>query len=183
MVPEGDLTTRPERASVDPLGPGAIARPLIGVLLLAAGVVHLVLVPDHAGEWLAEGVGFAVVGWLQLAGAVLVVARCRRWVLWGTVALNALAVALWAWSRTTGFPVGPGSGVAEPVGAVDRFTVIAQVLAIGFAVVLLVVGATWGSIADLTWPIATVGSVVAIGLTTIVLAAPSTREHAHADHD
>jgi hypothetical protein len=183
IVPEGELTTQGVPARADTVGAGAIARPIIAALLVAAGVVHLVMVPAHAGVWMVEGVGLAVTGWLQLAGAVLVLLRCRRWVLWLIVIVNVAAVVLWAWSRTAGFPIGPEAGVAEAAGTVDRITAMAEASAVGFAAVLLVVRETRGSVAELAWRMVATVAVLSAGATTIALAAPSARGHVHLEHD
>ena len=76
----------------------------LGILLAGltggAGVIHLVMVPAHAGggSWI-DPVGFAVVGWLQIALAVVfLLRRGTRGVAVATAALNAAALAVWIWA-------------------------------------------------------------------------------------
>src|SRR3954454_13990192 len=99
-------------------------------LSIAAGVIHLVMVPPHAGESLAEGLGFALAGWFQIVTAWLLLSRKHRSILMPIAVANAAFIGAWVWSRTAGLPVGAHSGISEPVGFVDVTTV-------GFEVALL----------------------------------------------
>src|SRR5262249_17480657 len=74
---------------------GTEARWTVAALAAGAGVVHLAMVPSHWSGSAWEGFAFAVCGWLQLALAVLVLVRPTRALLWGGVALNAAAIAVW----------------------------------------------------------------------------------------
>src|SRR5438067_7226259 len=69
-------------------------------LSIAAAAIHLVMVPSHAGESTAEGIGFALTGWFQVLTAVLLLLRpARRWL--APIALaNVTFIAAWVWSRT-----------------------------------------------------------------------------------
>src|SRR5947207_15838205 len=86
------------------------SRMLLATLSAGAGAIHLAMVPSHWGESVAEGVGFAVSGWLQLGFAALVLTRPSRVLLWLGAALNAAAIAAWIVSRTAGLPFGAPSG-------------------------------------------------------------------------
>src|SRR4051812_22480337 len=99
-------------------------------LSIAAAAIHLVMVPSHAAESSAEGIGFALGGWFQVLTAVLLLVRpSRRWL--GPVAVaNVVFIAAWVWSRTAGLPIGAHAGQAETMGFVDLTTV-------GFEVALL----------------------------------------------
>ncbi len=107
-------------------------------LVGAAGLVHLAVVPAHVAEWPGEGRAFAVLAVAQLGLAVLLVARPSREALALVVPVQAVAVAGWAWSRTSGLPFGPNPDVAEDVGWLDGLTTGAEVLAVLVAVGLLV---------------------------------------------
>ena len=82
---------------------------LLGHLLAGAGAIHLAMVPSHAGEWLAEGIAFAVAGWLQLGSRRAVVARPTggRSV---PCSCSRRAGAAWAWSRALGPALRPALG-------------------------------------------------------------------------
>src|SRR4051795_6382526 len=86
---------------------------------IAAGVIHLVMVPPHAGESMAEGLGFALAGWFQIITAWLLVTRKQRSLLMPMALANAAFIGVWIWSRTAGLPVGAHKGIKEAVGFVD----------------------------------------------------------------
>src|SRR5262252_2189666 len=75
-------------------------------LSIAAGVIHLVMVPPHAGESLSEGLGFALAGWFQIITAWLLLTRKQRALLMPIALANAAFIGAWAWSRTAGLPFG-----------------------------------------------------------------------------
>lgn len=157
-----------------------VVQMLAASLLAGAAVVHLVMVPGHAGEWLTEGVGFAVVGWLQLGLGVAIATQRRSSMLWGSIAVNLTAIAVWIVSRTSGFPVGPHAHHAEAVMFIDGFTVAIEVAAMLLAAVLLVrrkdlSTASFGAFGMLA-------PLVIAAMTTAVLASPSARSHAHDAH-
>src|SRR5689334_22293543 len=113
------------------------ARALLAVLSVGTAVIHLVMVPAHAGEWLPEGLAFAASGWFALAFALAVVARpSRRWLQVGLVA-NLVFIAAWAVTRYIGMPFGPESGSKEAVGLVDLTCVgLEAALVVGCAVLM-----------------------------------------------
>lgn len=171
-------------ADSDDLAPGDTAGGIgrhgsVGVLaalLAGAGVVHLVMVPAHAGggSWL-DPVGFTVAGWFQLAvAAVLLLGRGSRGWYVATAVGNAALVGLWAWSRTTGLPFGAHEGVAEEVSLVDASVVALEVLAVGLAVALAAAprraraGGTVGP---------AMASVAVLALVTAVVLSPDARTH------
>lgn len=171
---QGGLLTK-ERTEV-----ASIALVLTASLLAAAGVIHLVMVPGHMGEWVAEGIGFAVAGWLQIGLCVAVATRpSRRWLV-GVVALNAVLTVLWIISRTNGFPVGPHANHAESIGLVDGATVAMQVVAALVAIGLL--ASSSGVAAGRLQGMGTLVPLAVVALTTGVLVSPSARTHAHDAH-
>ncbi len=98
---------------------GQVVAALAAVLSAASGAVHLGYAPHHLSEDWAHGWFFVVVGALQIAFAVLVVARPRRW-LWATaLVLNVAVIATWVVSRTSGLPVGPEALRHEDASAPD----------------------------------------------------------------
>jgi hypothetical protein len=90
---------------------------LVALASSAAGIVHLLVAPEHLAEipWL--GRAFLVTGWLQVmfGWACLLRAPGRR-VAVLTAAMNVAFIGAWAWSRTFGWPIeAPG----EPIQAID----------------------------------------------------------------
>ncbi len=151
---------------------------LVAALLVGAGAVHFALAPSHFGESTAEGVGFLVAAWLQIALAVAVLLRPSRAVVGAIVALSAASIAAWAVSRTWGLPFGAHAGHAESVTVVDGVTVVME----AFTIVL---GATLLSpmvrrSRSRTYSLVAVVGVLA--LTSALIAAPEARDHAAVAH-
>ena len=128
------MTTTEETAGRGPHAPPAVQAVPAGlaVLAAAAGVIHLASAGEHADVTWAHGTFFGVVGWAQLALAAALVLRPGRRVLAAGAGLSLVVAAVWAVSRVTGVPFGPGAGEPEPVGLADA-------LATGFEVVLAAV--------------------------------------------
>jgi hypothetical protein len=85
----------------------------------AAGFVHAAVTPEHFGEDYAVGLFTLAVTIGQMAVVVVGLNRPSR-ALWASAAAgNTFVLAIWALSRTTGLPVGPGPGVPEAVGLLD----------------------------------------------------------------
>ncbi len=152
-------------------------RLLLGCLSAAAAVIHLAMVPAHAGESMVEGVAFAISGWIQVLLAVAIVARpSRRWLALAIVA-NLAFIAAWAVSRTVGLPIG--------TGGVESATVV-DLTCVGFEVALVLVAAVawfrpgigrgWDSGALV---IASAIPVAILIGTTAVVVSPSATAHTH----
>ncbi len=162
----------------DQPGPAMAARALLASLSLAAGIIHLVMVPVHA-ENTTDAIGFAIVGWLQVLVAVGLLVRPSRFMLQSAVAINAVVLGLWVWSRTAGLPFGGGSGVAEDVGLIDG---LAALFAGGVVVgaVLLLARPT---IADrISEPLLIIGSLIPVAAliaTSVALSDPTVVQHDH----
>jgi hypothetical protein len=148
-------------------------------LSAAAAVIHFVMVPSHMDEFAAEGIAFAVAGWLQLLVAFYLWTQPTRALLGFTVLVNVGFVAVWAVSRTAGLPVGPDSGVAEEASLVDITAVSLQVALILLAVAL----AFRPRLADIELPpgLAMAVPLAVVVLTSTVLASPEARNHAHGE--
>jgi hypothetical protein len=175
VLPAPAGVVRPARAGAPALLVGAS-------LSAAAGAIHLVMVPSHAGESLAEGLMFALAGWQQLVAAWLFAVRPTRRLLLPVAAANAVFVAAWVWSRTAGLPVGARPGHPESVGFVDLTTVALEVALIGWCLVVWArpaIGRSAGRAGN--W----LGAVLAIGAfaaATVAIASPSARNHAAHSH-
>src|SRR5436190_9977741 len=105
-------------------------------LSIAAGVIHLVMVPSHAGESLAEGIAFALSGWFQILTAWLLLTRLVRQLLAPIAVANVTFIGAWVVSRTVGIPFGAHAGHAETVGFVDVTTVAFEVALLAACVLL-----------------------------------------------
>jgi hypothetical protein len=162
-----------------PAGP---LRYLLAGLSGGAGTVHLAMVPSHMDEWAAEGVAFAIAGWVQLVMALLLVTRPSRALLRATIVVNAAFVGAWIVSRTAGSPFGPHAGHAESASFVDVTTVgfeTALVLLAGLALLRPGWAARAGAVARGG---ALAGAMAVVVLASVVLASPSARNHAHGTH-
>ena len=96
---------------------------LLATLSITAGVVHLVMVPQHAQESMRMGVAFALAGWCQVAiGAALLTKAHPRW-LYAAIVSNLCFLAVWAVSRTAGLPNWSGDGGRQDAAAIDLLCV------------------------------------------------------------
>ncbi|MFN8039788.1 MAG: hypothetical protein U0Q07_11320 [Acidimicrobiales bacterium] len=186
-------TTRPDggAAPAAPPAPRAEApprpRPAPAILVtaaalsLAAGGIHLAMVPPHAAESAVLAVGFGLSGWFQL-GTGLAMPWWPRRPLFGTVAVaNAAFVVVWAISRTVGLPVGEHAGQAEAATFVDQATVVLEVALVALAAALVARPALGRSWRTGTAVIVTAPAVAALVLATAAIASPSASSHTHGD--
>jgi hypothetical protein len=126
----GDTRAAP-RAGFGPLTASLVA------LSGAAGTIHLTVAAGHFGEDVLFGLFFVVAGVAQVAWAAIVaIAGSGDRLLMLSIG-NALIVALWVASRTTGVPIGPKPGVPEQVGYADVLTTVFEVALVSLALVLL----------------------------------------------
>ena len=153
---------QPERGSADGLR--------FAVALASAGVatIHFAVIAQHFEEYWLFGTFFVGVALLQLAWAVLVVARpSPRLFLAGAVG-NALVAAMWVVSRTAGLPLGPEAGEPEAVGLADTVATVYEVVLASGALVLLRVTAPRRPLARVTGATA-LTTLAVIALTTLSL--------------
>ena len=107
---------------------------LLAILLAVGAGVHGTLVPEHARESVVVGLGFAVVGALQLAAAILVLLRPSRRLMMAIAAGSVGAILAWAASRLVGLPFGPRAWEPESLGVVDGVTALFEAAAAGAAI-------------------------------------------------
>ena len=138
-----DTVRATRSADSDTAQVATIRRPL-GTLLtvaagasVAAGLLHYTAVAGHRAEWTLAAVLFTLVGAFQIVWAAWLRTDPRARVLIVGVSVNAVALAVWALSRTTGIPIGPRAGVAEPVGPVDAACVLAEAVLLGTVLLAL----------------------------------------------
>jgi len=155
-------------------------------LSVAVGVIHLVMVPPHAGESLSEGLGFALAGWFQIVTAWLLLTRKQRSLLMPVAVANTAFIGAWVWSRTAGLPFGAHKGIKEPMGFVD-------LTCVAFEGALLVTCALLARRPTSAKPTKartknsmrlSLGVIVGVfALTTAVAASPGARNHDAHTHD
>jgi hypothetical protein len=102
--------------------------PVAAACLLGTEGIHTAVIAEHFTEWWAEGVFFAALSVLEGAlAAALLLAPTRR-TCPAAVLASIATIALWAWSRTTGLPLGPDAGYPEPVGRADVVATLLEAL-------------------------------------------------------
>jgi hypothetical protein len=97
----------------------SLALAIAAACLLGAEGIHAAVIADHFRAWWAEGVFFFALCVLEAGLAVALLLAPSRWVCQVAVATSLATVGVWAWSRTTGLPIGPEAGYPEPVGRAD----------------------------------------------------------------
>ncbi|MEI7622581.1 MAG: hypothetical protein WCJ88_03420 [Actinomycetes bacterium] len=159
--------------------PSVFVRATLAAALLGAAIIHFAMVPQHMSEWAPEGIAFVASGWVQVALAIGVVIRPKRWMLLATLLASTLFLAAWAVTRLWGAPFGPGSGVAQPASFVDIACVALEAIALVIAITSL-----WRPNLASTWSsqglvLASIIPVAVIVLATTAVASPSASHHAH----
>lgn len=159
--------------------PSAFVRTTLAAALLGAAVIHFAMVPQHMTEWAPEGIAFIVTGWVQVALAIGVVIRPKRWMLAATIAASVVFIAAWAITRIWGAPFGPNSGFAQPSSYVDLACVILEA-----AAVVVAAAALWRPQFATNWRtegivFASIIPVAVLVLATTAVASPSASHHAH----
>jgi hypothetical protein len=104
---------------------------------LGAAGIHFVVIVPHFNEYTPYGVFFLAVAWFQATWAVLVVTSADRRLLAVGLAVNAVVVGIWIWSRTGGLPIGPEPGVAEEIGAADIISTVLEAVIVVWTTLLL----------------------------------------------
>ena len=88
---------------------------LAGALSLAAGMIHLTVVPQHLQEAHLLGVFFLVIGLGQLALAVVLQWTTRPWLLVSAIFAHVGLLLLYVVSRTADLPFVPAHDVGHTV--------------------------------------------------------------------
>jgi hypothetical protein len=81
---------------------------LAGVLAIA-GVIHLLLTPDHLAESTLFGLGFATSAGAQFGLAAVVLLRPERWVYAAIIAVSVVLMGLYAYNVMVGLPLHAGA--------------------------------------------------------------------------
>jgi hypothetical protein len=156
---------------------------LLALASAAAGVIHLASAGEHFDVSWAHGTFFALVGWLQLATAALLVLRPGRRAVLAAAALSAGVIAVWLVSRTVGVPFGPDAGEAEAVALADAVATACQavVLVVGLALVTRPSLSARPLAPSFGRPALAVGAVALAALSTASLAPAFASDHHHGD--
>jgi hypothetical protein len=157
------------------------ARALLATFSLCAGVVHLVMVPQHAQLGALEGWAFAIMGWVQVLSAVALIARPSRRLLEAIVVFNLGVIAIWVWSRTAGLPVGAHAGEPENAATADQLTTLFEGLLVVGSGALIWRPQLGAKITDSVLAVVSIIPVLALVATSFALADPETATHAHTD--
>jgi hypothetical protein len=106
----------------------AAAMAVAAACLLGAEGIHTAVIAEHFAEWWAEGAFFFALSIVEGAlAATLLLAPARR-TCRAAVLASIATIAVWAWSRTTGLPIGPEAGYPEPVGRADTIATLLEAL-------------------------------------------------------
>lgn len=108
-------------------------RSLVAALAVFAGTVHLVVAGQRHVAWSTEAAFLVAVGLAQVGLAIAVVLTARAWPWGALVAVHAVAVGAWVWTRTAGYPFGPLAGETPGVHVLDAVTVGAEIVAAALA--------------------------------------------------
>lgn len=113
---------------------GTVLRWSVAALMLGSAGIHFGMMGEHAGMSWTHGTFFAVVGWVQIAIAVLIILKPTPLVLVGSVLVNVGILVTWLLDRTVGIAIGTD-------GTPAKFTTIDVTCAVfeGLAVVLMLV--------------------------------------------
>jgi MFS family permease len=111
---------------------------LMSLSVLGSAGVHGAVVAEHFAESAVLGWFFVLLGLAQVGFAVaLLVAPWRSLVVAGVLG-HLGVVALWAWTRAVGVPLGVDGGARERVGALDLTATALEVLTVLCGLALLV---------------------------------------------
>jgi hypothetical protein len=128
---------KPEEAEKEPPGSTGSVPLQLAMLSAGAAMIHFAVIAQHLDEWWLAGVFFIVVAVFQLVWALLIALQPSVPVCLTGAVVNALVVATWIVSRTTGVPAGPEAGKAESVGFPDVLATAFEALLVVLSVVLI----------------------------------------------
>jgi hypothetical protein len=96
------------------------------VASLMAGAIHAAVVPEHAEDDWAFGLFFTLAAAFQIGWAIAAIRSASTRIYGLGALLNALLIAVWVASRTTGVPVGPHPWMREAIAVPDVTASLAE---------------------------------------------------------
>jgi hypothetical protein len=105
---------RPATAGAEgALAPGTFRA--VAILSGVAAGIHLGVAPQHFAEWWGYGAFFVLAAVGEGALVALLALRPRAWVVQAGIWASLATMLMYLVSRTSGIPLGPETGVVEPV--------------------------------------------------------------------
>jgi hypothetical protein len=87
----------------------------VAILSGVAAGIHLGVAPQHFAEWWAYGAFFVLAAVGECALVALLAKRPRAWAVHAGIWASLATMLMYLISRTSGIPLGPATGVVEPV--------------------------------------------------------------------
>ncbi|MGH3024284.1 MAG: hypothetical protein ACRDNI_11555 [Gaiellaceae bacterium] len=168
LVPLALMPARRRQVQVG-LAAAVGAASVVALLSIGASTVHFAVIAQHFDEWWLTGMFFLTIALFQLGWGLLVLLRPSALVYLAGAIVNALIVVTWIVSRTTGVPVGPEAGEAEPVGFPDTLSTAFEVVLVIVVVALLADGSARRPAWHLTPAAGLVSAAVVASLTALAL--------------
>jgi hypothetical protein len=107
-------------------------------LSAGAGLIHLMVTPEHFEQWVGYGLFFLGAAIAQLSYSLLLVWRLNRALLLAGIIGNGLILGLYLVTRTVGIPLfGPEAWQVEPIGRLDVISKMVEAALIVSLIVLL----------------------------------------------
>jgi hypothetical protein len=106
----------------------AVAVTVAAACLLGADAIHTAVIAEHFTEWWAEGAFFLALSVVEGGLAAALLLAPARPTCQAAVLASVGTIAVWAWSRTTGLPIGPEAGYPEAVGRADTVATLLEAL-------------------------------------------------------
>ena len=110
--------TAPAARPGSPGGDGALTTGTFRTVAIVCGVaagIHLGAAPQHFAEWWGYGAFFVLAAVGECALVALLALRPRAWVIQAGIWASLATMLMYLVSRTSGIPLGPATGVVEPV--------------------------------------------------------------------
>jgi len=87
----------------------------VAILSGVAAGIHLGVAPEHFAEWWGYGAFFVLAAVGECALVALLALRPRAWVVQAGIWASLATMLMYLLSRTAGIPLGPATGIVEPV--------------------------------------------------------------------
>jgi hypothetical protein len=117
---------------------GAARTVVVGIAMAtaAAGGAHGILAPGHGREDALLGLGFLIVGLVQIVVAAFLVFRPSRDTVAGIALVNAAVLLVYACSRMVGLPIGATPWLPEPIGPTDALVATLEASTVAAALLI-----------------------------------------------